>query len=122
MPTSYLISVSDTGAPSFVDAASFVGGGSSATVVEARSGGSTLAAADNGKVLLCAEGSVSLPTTLPVGFSVTIVQITVGQVRFLGAPIRHFQNHNATLAQYGVAGLLVIEPGVYLLTGATAAA
>jgi hypothetical protein len=79
-------------------------------------------AADKGKVLLCSGGAVTLPADLPVGFSVTIVPMTPTQVRFVGATVRHFQNHNATLAQYGVAGLVVIQPGVYLLTGATAAA
>lgn len=90
-------------------------------VVESRNGDFAIVAGDDRKLLLCSGGVATLPTDLPVGFSVSIMQ-GAAQVRFVGAPIRHFQGHDATLAQYGVAGLIVIEPGVYLLTGATAAA
>lgn len=85
----------------------------------------TLAAADNGKIIRCTSGSavtITVPTGLDVGFSVTVVQEGLGQVTFSasGTNIRNRQNHTKTAGTYAVVSLIQLTTNNFFLAGDTA--
>jgi hypothetical protein len=88
----------------------------------------TLQATDTGNVLTfdnAADVTVTVPATLPVGFSCTVIQLGAGQVIFTGgATINHVQGHDRTFGQYAMAILAVYansggSAAVACLSGAT---
>jgi len=88
----------------------------------------TLQATDTGNVLTfdnAANVTVTVPATLPVGFSCTVIQLGAGQVIFTGgATINHVQGHDRTFGQYAMAILAVYansggSAAVACLSGAT---
>jgi hypothetical protein len=85
-----------------------------ASVVTDATASVTLAAATHmGRVLDLTSASavtVTLPNSLPVGFSVTVIQAGAGQVTFSpasGATLRHRQSHTKTAGQYAMVTLVV---------------
>jgi len=88
----------------------------------------TLQATDTGNVLTfdnAADVTVTVPATLPVGFSCTVIQLGAGQVIFTGgATINNVQGHDRTFGQYSMAILAVYansggSAAVACLSGAT---
>ena len=91
----------------------------------------SLVAADAGKVVECNNASaitLTLPDSLPVGFSCTVTQKGAGDVTFSaggGATLHHRQSHTKTAGQYALVTLYVSENGdgssaVYVLGGDSA--
>lgn len=93
--------------------------------------GYTLAATDSGKVVECnnaAAITVTLPNSLPVGFSCTIMQKGAGQVGLeaaIGATLHNRQGHTKAAGQYALVTLYVSEnsdgsSAVYVMGGDSA--
>lgn len=85
----------------------------------------TLAAADNGKIIRCTSGSavtITVPTGLDVGFSVTVIQEGLGQVTFSASStnVRNRQNHTKTAGTYAVVSLIQLTTNNFFLAGDTA--
>lgn len=96
-------------------------------VLNAQTGTSyTLVAGDNGKVVTLSNASgitLTLPSGLPVGFAVAIVQLGAGVVTVTpsSTTLRSRQSHTKTAGQYAVAHLFSHVSNEYLFTGDTAA-
>jgi hypothetical protein len=85
----------------------------------------TLVAGDNGKVVTLSNASaitLTLPSGLPIGFSVALVQLGAGQVTISpsSTTMRHRSSHTKTAGQYAVANLFSHATNDFLLTGDTA--
>jgi hypothetical protein len=87
----------------------------------------TLAAADNGKVLLFTNASaitLTVPSGLTSGHSCTVIQVSGGQIAFdnnSGATeIRNRQGHTKTAGRDARVGLVQYQPDKYNLGGDTA--
>jgi hypothetical protein len=85
----------------------------------------TLSASDNGKIIRCTSGSattITVPTGLDVGFSVTVIQGGVGQVTFSasGTNIRNRQSHTKTAGTYAIVSLIQLATNEFYLAGDTA--
>ncbi|XHR29607.1 MAG: hypothetical protein ACFUZC_03425 [Chthoniobacteraceae bacterium] len=85
------------------------------------SGNYTLAARDCGTVIRAtAAATLTLPTGLPVGFNVEIIQEGSGQVTFAaasGATLCQRQSYNKTAGQWAVASIIVNTANNYVLGG-----
>lgn len=71
----------------------------------------TLQSSDNGKIVTINNGSaitLTVPTSLPAGFTCTIVQLGAGQITFTasGTTILNAQSFTKTAAQYAMATIL----------------
>ncbi len=85
----------------------------------------TLVAGDNGKVVTLSNASaitVTLPASLAVGYSVTLIQKGAGQVTISPASttMRHPLSHTRTSAQYAAVNLFSHVSNDFVLTGDTA--
>lgn len=84
-------------------------------------------ATHGGRVVRTSSGSavtITVPNTLPVGFTVTIIQRGAGQITFAtsgGMVISNRQSHTKTAAQNAVVSLLVDATNTAVLAGDTAA-
>lgn len=86
----------------------------------------TVVASDNGKVIVCDNGSaitVTVPSGLGAGFNCMVVQKGAGQVSFAtsSTTINNRQTHTKIAGQYGVASLVAYAADVFVLGGDTAA-
>lgn len=85
--------------------------------------GYTFAASDNGEVLIhnnAAGSTFTIPTGLPVGYSVTVVQIGAGQVNFSpasGVTLNSFTSLRKIAGQHGSASLISYATNIYNLAG-----
>ena len=84
----------------------------------------TVAASDNGKVVVLDNASaitVDVDTGLPAGFNCSFVQKGAGQVSFAGtATLNNRQSHTKINGQYGVASIVAYATDTYILAGDTA--
>ena len=84
----------------------------------------TVAASDNGKVVVLNNASaitVDIDTGLPDGFNCSFVQKGAGQVSFAGtATVNNRQSHTKINGQYGVASIVAYATDTYILAGDTA--
>ena len=84
----------------------------------------TVAASDNGKVVVLNNASaitVDIDTGLPAGFNCSFVQKGAGQVSFAGtATVNNRQSHTKINGQYGVASIVAYDTDTYILAGDTA--
>jgi hypothetical protein len=86
----------------------------------------SLSSADNGIVLECSSSSavtVTVPTGLPVGFTLTIIQTGTGQISFSasGTTINNRQSHTKTAGRWAVVSLIQRSTNNFILAGDTAA-
>ena len=84
----------------------------------------TLAAADNGTIINCSSGSavtITVPTSLPVGFNCMIIQSGGGQVT-LSASSTTLNNRNGlkTAGQHAIMTLVHLGSNVFVVSGDTA--
>lgn len=84
----------------------------------------TLGAADNGKIIMCTSNSavtITVPTGLSVGFSVTVMQAGTGQVSFSASSttINNRQSHTKTAGQWAVVSLIQRTTNNFVLAGDT---
>ena len=82
----------------------------------------TLVATDNGKTILCTSGSavtITVPSGLGAGFTVTVIQMGAGQVGFAtsGTTINSFGTLTHTAGQYAGATLISTATDVFALSG-----
>jgi hypothetical protein len=99
---------------------------SSSMVVTESTTSRTLGAGDNGVMLICTSNSavtITVPTGLDVGFTVTIIQAGTGQITFSASSttINNRQSHTKTAGQWAVAGLIQRSSNNFVLSGDTAA-
>tara|TARA_B100001123_G_scaffold9901_1_gene12127 strand:+ start:2877 stop:7730 length:4854 start_codon:yes stop_codon:yes gene_type:complete len=85
----------------------------------------TLAASDNGKVIVCTNGSattITVPASLDTGFAVTVIQAGAGQITFSASSttINNRQSHTKTAGQHARVGLVQTSSDTYNLGGDTA--
>lgn len=84
----------------------------------------TVAAADNGKVVVLDNASaitVDIDTGLPAGFNCSFIQKGAGQVTFAGtATLNNRQSHTKINAQFGAASIVAYDTDTYILAGDTA--
>ena len=84
----------------------------------------TVAASDNGKVVVLDNASaitVDIDTGLPAGFNCSFVQKGAGQVSFAGtATVNNRQSHTKINGQYGVASIVAYATDTFVLAGDTA--
>jgi hypothetical protein len=84
----------------------------------------TLGAGDNGVVLECSNAiTITVPTGLPVGFTVTVIQSGTGQVTFSasGTTINNRQSHNKTAGRWAIVSLIQRSADNFVLAGDTTA-
>ena len=85
----------------------------------------TVAASDNGKVVVLNNASaitVGIDTGLPAGFNCSFVQKGAGQVSFAGtATLNNRQSHTKINGQYGVASIVAYDTDTFVLAGDTTA-
>ena len=118
------ISIDSSQTATFSQTTSSVGYAISAVVTE--SGTSrTLAAGDNGKVIVCTNGSattITVPASLATGFAVTVIQAGAGQITFSASSttINNRQSHTKTAGQHARVGLVQTSSDTYNLGGDTA--
>ena len=84
----------------------------------------TLAATDNGTIINCSSGSavtITVPTSLPVGFNCMIIQSGSGQVT-LSASSTTLNNRNGlkTAGQHAIMTLVHLGSNVFVVSGDTA--
>jgi hypothetical protein len=85
----------------------------------------TLVRQDSGKFLNVNSGSavtITVPTGLPTGFTVSLCQLGAGQVTVTGAvgvTINNRQSHTKTAGQYSVASLVGTSANTYVFVGDT---
>ena len=84
----------------------------------------TVAASDNGKVVVLDNAlaiTVDIDTGLPAGFNCSFVQKGAGQVSFAGtATVNNRQSHTKINGQYGAASIVAYATDTYILAGDTA--
>ena len=85
----------------------------------------TLADSDNGKVIVCTNGSattITVPASLATGFAVTVIQTGAGQITFSASSttINNRQSHTKTAGQHARVGLVQTSSDTYNLGGDTA--
>jgi len=83
----------------------------------------TLAAADNGTIIVCSSSSavtITVPASLPTGFNCMIIQSGSGQVS-LSASSTTLNNRNgsATAGQYAILTLVHLGSNVFVVSGDT---
>ena len=83
----------------------------------------TLAAADNGTIIVCSSSSsvtITVPTNLPSGFNCMVIQSGSGQVS-LSASSTTLNNRNgrATAGQYAIMTLVHLGSNVFIVSGDT---
>ena len=81
---------------------------------------------DNGKVITMNNASpitVTVPSGLPVGYSVTVIQLGAGQVSFSasGTTINSYQGYTKIAGQHGSASLISYSSNVFNLAGSLSA-
>ncbi len=92
--------------------------------LQAESGTSkTLAAADNGTIIVCSSSSavtITVPASLPTGFNCMIIQSGSGQVS-LSASSTTLNNRNGskTAGQYAILTLVHLGSNVFVVSGDT---
>ena len=94
--------------------------------ISAKTAGYTLQATDNGKVITVNSASavsITVPSGLPIGFSVTVIQIGAGQVTFVASSttINSYQSYLKIAGQHGSASLISYTTNVYNLAGSLSA-
>ena len=99
---------------------------SSSMVVTEISTSRTLGSGDNGIILMCTSNSavtITVPTGLSIGFTITIIQAGTGQITFSASSttINNRQSHTKTAGQWAVAGLIQGSSNNFVLSGDTAA-
>lgn len=102
-----------------------IGGGGAAPNVQTGTS-YTLLASDNGRVVTLDNGSLvtlTVPSGLLVGFTVSIIQLGIGQVQVVGsgATVRHASSHDLTRARYSRAELFSHATNDFIFSGDTAA-
>ena len=85
----------------------------------------TLADSDNGKIIVCTNGSattITVPASLATGFAVTVIQTGAGQITFTASSttINNRQSHTKTAGQHARVGLVQTSSDTYNLGGDTA--
>lgn len=100
--------------------------GSSNIIITDSGTSRTLGASDNGAVLMFTSATavtLTVPTGLDVGFSVTVIQAGAGQITFTasGTTINNRQSHTKTAGQWAVASLIQRTTNNFVLAGDTAA-
>jgi hypothetical protein len=86
----------------------------------------TFLSTDNGDVLTMNNASpitVTVPSGLPVGYSVTVIQLGAGQVSFTasGTTINSYQSYTKIAGQHGSASLVSYSSNVFNLAGSLSA-
>jgi hypothetical protein len=86
----------------------------------------TFLSTDNGDVLTMNNASpitVTVPSGLPVGYSVTVIQLGAGQVSFTasGTTINSYQSYTKIAGQHGSASLISYSSNVFNLAGSLSA-
>jgi hypothetical protein len=99
---------------------------SSSMVVTESTTSRTLGSGDNGIILMCTSNSavtITVPTGLSIGFTITIIQAGTGQITFSASSttINNRQSHTKTAGQWAVAGLIQRSSNNFVLSGDTAA-
>lgn len=84
----------------------------------------TLGAADNGKIIMCTSNSavtITVPTGLNIGFSVTVIQVGTAQVSFSASSttVNNRQGHTKTAGQWAVVSLIQRTTNNFVLAGDT---
>ncbi len=90
-------------------------------VVTTKSGNYTLTAADSGTVLpVTAAATITVPSTLPVGFRCMVTQTGTGNVVFSGSGLTLYSRTSAftITAQYGSASVFVLSSSQAIVDGA----
>ena len=100
--------------------------GSSSIIITESGTSKTLGASDNGAVLMFTSNSaitITVPTGLNVGFSVSVIQAGTGQITFSASSttINNRQSHTKTAGQWAVASLIQRTTNNFVLAGDTAA-
>jgi len=84
----------------------------------------TLASTDNGKVVTCSNASaitVTVPSSLPVGFACTIIQLGAGQVTLSASGVTlNGKNGLKTSGQHARIGIVEYTTNVFNVAGDTA--
>jgi hypothetical protein len=84
----------------------------------------TLASTDNGKVVTCSNASaitVTVPSSLPVGFACTIIQLGAGQVTLSASGVTlNGKNGLKTSGQHARIGIIEYTTNVFNVAGDTA--
>jgi len=85
----------------------------------------TLLASDNGKVIRCSNSgntTITVPSGLGAGYSVTIIQENTGQVTIAesGVNVENRQNHTKTAGRWATVSLVAITANNFVLAGDTA--
>lgn len=83
------------------------------------SGGYSLTAADNGKIIQSTSASgitVTIPTGLPTGFNCTIVQMGAGQITFSGTYLNR-SGFTKTASQYAVVSIMHLGSNSIIVAG-----
>jgi hypothetical protein len=84
----------------------------------------SLSTADDGIVLMCTSNSavtITVPTGLGVGFTITVIQAGTGQITFntSGTTINNRQSHSKTAGQWAVVSLIQRTTNNFVLAGDT---
>ena len=99
----------------------------SSSLIVAESGTSrTLSSSDDGIILQCTSNSavtITVPTDLDVGFTITIIQVGTGQITLSasGTTINNRQSHTKTAGQWAIVSLIQRTANNFVLAGDTAA-
>lgn len=100
--------------------------GSSSIIVTDSGTSRTLSSSDNGTVLHFTGSSaitITVPTGLDVGFTVTIIQAGTGQITFSASSttINNRQSHTKTAGQWAIVSLIQRTTNNFVLAGDTTA-
>lgn len=98
--------------------------GSSTSVTEETTTGRILSTSDNGSIIMCTNNSattITVPTGLPVGFTVSVIQAASGQITFSpsGTTINNRQGHTKTAGQWAIITLIERIDNNFVLAGDT---
>lgn len=108
--------------PEFSEVSSGAYAGTADLIVNETGTSRTLAADDNGKVLVCDNTSaitVTCPTGLPVGFSCTIIQANTGKVTLSasGSSVQSYSGLLSTMGQYAVISVISPDADSFIAAG-----
>ncbi len=100
--------------------------GDTSIVSEITGTSKTLSSTDNGLVLMFTSGTavtITVPTGLPVGFTITAIQAGAGQLTFSASSttINNRQSHTKSAGQWAVVSLIQRTTNNFVLAGDTAA-
>lgn len=113
----------DTGEAGAMGATGATGPEPSLNVVDNAATSITLADTDNNKIIRCTAATavtITVPSTLAVGFSCMLIQAGAGQVTFAAgssATLNSFGNLLKTAGQHAPASLIRVGAGIYNLSG-----